>query len=85
MTYEEAVKILRNKRNLGVTLEEAHAYMLAIKAMELQVAKNVKDGINPVAFVEYYCPSCGNVVGIGRVRNVKHCLHCGQKLDWSEE
>ena len=48
MTHEEAIKVLRNKRKLGVTLEEAHAYMLAIEAMEQWVYDwDSKEWISP--------------------------------------
>ena len=54
------------------------ANLIAIKALEKQIARSP---INRCAkFLIAKCPRCNGIVSY----YYKHCLWCGQKLDWSE-
>ena len=48
-------------------------------AVEKQTAK--KPNYDDYHRAGYRCPTCNNVNPWG----YKHCKHCGQKLDWSDE
>ena len=77
---EEAIKALEEVeqyRAIG-TQEECRA------AVEKQMAKK------PIEPSEEYgtfkCPNCGGLIFTeNRFETHKHCLLCGQKLDWSDE
>jgi hypothetical protein len=84
--YETATKALeeiQQYRSIG-TVEECRT------AMEMQHAKKPRpiDYKKYIGIVEnakflrdaYWCPNCHQTVNSG-----SFCIHCGQKLDWSDE
>ena len=68
----ETILVLEQYRAIG-TVEECRA------AVEKQTAK--KPNYDDYHRAGYRCPDCNNVNPWG----YKHCKHCGQKLDWSDE
>lgn len=68
----ESILKLEKYRAIG-TVEECRA------AVEKQTAK--KPNYDDYHRAGYRCPDCNNVNPWG----YKHCKHCGQKLDWSDE
>ena len=89
MTYEKAIEAL--KPIIEPEIYEDYfidACKLAIKAMELQVAKKLTAIDERIGESYYYlafvCPTCDETV-IGQPYRPNYCKHCGQKLDWSEE
>lgn len=68
----ETILELEQYRAIG-TVEECRA------AVEKQTAK--KPNYDDYHRAGYRCPDCNNVNPWG----YKHCKHCGQKLDWSDE
>jgi hypothetical protein len=62
-------------------------HLLAIKALEKQVAKNpieIKERHNfsgDVIYKDGYCPDCKNEIS----SSYRFCTLCGQKLDWSDK
>ena len=48
---------------------------------------NCIDYHDTMNFIDYHCPSCGKKVvsDIVNYKEYRHCYHCGQKLDWSDE
>lgn len=58
-------------------------FALAIKALEKQIPKKVKNR----EFECASCPECGTTVIMlaNELENEKYCPQCGQALDWSEE
>ena len=69
---DDAMLELEQYREIG-TVKECRA------AVEKQTAK--KPNYDDYHRAGYRCPTCNNVNPWG----YKHCKHCGQKLDWSEE
>ena len=67
-----ALEEVQQYREIG-TVEECRA------AVEKQTAK--KPNYDDYHRAGYRCPDCNNVNPWG----YKHCKHCGQKLDWSDE
>ena len=59
----------------GATHKDRESFNLAISALEKQTAKKVE-----VVEKEYQCATCG--MRYWRKNGVKHCIDCGQKLDW---
>lgn len=49
-----------------------------------QIICGVDDTMN---FIDYHCPSCGKKVvsDIVNYKEYRHCYHCGQAIDWSDE
>lgn len=86
MTYSEAIEALKPITEHDVYEDHfKDACKLAIKAMELQVAKKIE-----IKLVEEdraaYCPICGNLLSTYyRLRTCNYCAICGNKLDWSVE
>ena len=73
--FDRAIKALEEVqqcREIG-NVEECRA------AVEKQIAKN--PDYDDYHLAGYRCPDCNNVNPWG----YKHCKHCGQKLDWSDE
>ena len=68
----QALTEIQQYREIG-TVEECRA------AVEKQKAK--KSNYDDYHLAGYRCPDCNNVNPWG----YKHCKHCGQKLDWSDE
>ena len=99
MTEQEAIKYLTGYLDSVVYKEKCvEAHKLAIKALEeVQQYREIGTVEECRAAVEkqtakkpnyddyhragYRCPDCNNVNPWG----YKHCKHCGQKLDWSDE
>ena len=74
MTKARAIIELQHNIDLpfgGSVSDEASE--MAIKALEKQIPKKPID--------LQYCPECKEIVFFGN----KHCIKCGQKLDWSDE
>ena len=64
------------------------AEKMAIADMEKQIPKkptetNEKED-GSFYRLDFMCPSCNTSV-IGQPYKPRHCKHCGQALDWSEE
>lgn len=68
----KSLEEVKQYRAIG-TVEECRA------AVEKQTAK--KPNYDDYHRAGYRCPTCNNVNPWG----YKHCKHCGQKLDWSDE
>ena len=88
MTEAEAIKYIR-KTHCTENLRchdncmhgEKHCeYSVAIKALEKQIAKPVKELNDRKDLYVASCTVCGYLV----YRNQRYCDGCGQKLDWSE-
>ena len=85
MTEQEAIANLKSiqkeyeKKKFGV-----EALKLGIKALEKQIAKKPTD-IDEDSNT-FKCPSCGHtLIALDDMTIHKHCLICGQKLDWGNE
>ncbi len=78
MTYEQTIEIVTNaiqKDGTGMTAEQDKALAIAQKSLEKQIPKAVEyDG------GLFICPNCGNNKNI--IFGDKHCVECGQRLDW---
>ena len=88
MTYEEATKRITDMRNEVIEFGyfnfgdgDIEALRLAIKAMELQVAKPVHWVGAHLDHVKGHCPSCGTKDSEQRGFET-YCRECGQKLIW---
>lgn len=48
---------------------------------------NCIDYHDTMNFIDYHCPSCGKKVvsDIVNYKEYRHCYHCGQAIDWSDE
>ena len=68
----QALAEIQRYRTIG-TVDECRA------AVEKQ--KEKKSNYDDYHLAGYRCPDCNNVNPWG----YKHCKHCGQKLDWSDE
>lgn len=101
MTNQEAIKILDNRAieatgTLGSLPDSAKetsflrndikAYDMAMKALEKQIPKKPIEMKSTDKLLDGYfaCPICGGCVGMDEYSN-NYCVHCGQKIDWSEE
>ena len=62
--------------NIG---ERSKSIEIAIQALEKQIPK--KPAFDNYHRAGYRCTNCNNTNPWG----YKHCKHCGQKLDWSDE
>lgn len=95
MTYEEAKKIIKgqalNNPDYPLVCE---AVNMAIEALEKQTPKKPKfvtkkevyDPDRPFATIDVttmICPCCNSKIMFRKT--IKHCLECGQLLDWSDE
>lgn len=60
-----------------------NAYGMAIKALEKQIPKKVKNSGERIPF-EWYCPACGELLCDDGCKDtdIKYCDQCGQLLDW---
>ena len=49
-----------------------------------QIICGVDDTMN---CIDYHCPNCGKKVvsDIVNYKEYRHCYHCGQAIDWSDE
>ena len=77
MTAEEAIKTIQiaiAEVELNYPLDYSIAFKTAIKALEKQIPKKLKDN------GWLYCPFCGRDVLMDKF---DYCTHCGQALDWS--
>lgn len=98
MTYEEAIKWLdielkqweSDCKSLHPTKD---ALRVAIKTLEMQkpkkpkfaTKKEVYDPDRPFATIDVttmICPCCNSKIMFRKT--IKHCLECGQLLDWSD-
>lgn len=81
MTDQEAIAELRRRvyrtTCYGNKVLEHEENLVVIEALKKQIAKKPrKTGGIPV----YICPTCI----CGTQSCVRHCIWCGQKLDWSD-
>ena len=60
---------------------DKEALEFAVKAVEKQIPKKLI-GQNTMWGI---CPNCEKAAEIHAFREPKHCEHCGQALDWSDE
>ena len=92
MTESEAIEELKYDCNelgkaipcdtsCGCSFE--NAYGMAIKALEKQIPKKVKNSGERIPF-EWYCPACGELLCDDGYKDtdIKYCDQCGQALDW---
>ena len=78
MTAEEAIKTIQvaiAEVEWNYPLDYSIAFETAIKALEKQIPKKLKDD------GWLYCPICGRDVLMDRFN---YCPDCGQALDWSD-
>lgn len=68
----KALEELQQYRTIG-TVEECRA------AVEQQTARKVTTNHSWTHY-HFFCPVCNM-----EVNDMKYCLNCGQKLDWSDE
>lgn len=84
-------RIYRVKANEGEShrhqtkvANQVELQLVTIKALEKQIAKkptNIDNELNT-----FKCPSCKHtLIAIDDMTIHKHCLLCGQKLDWGNE
>lgn len=61
-------------------------YEIAVKTMENQIPKKpIFKFIDGCKNKFYSCPECGSyVMSALNQRKIKHCMECGQAIDWSE-
>ena len=84
MTYEEAIKLFKDRDLVGRKIFIDEAIDLSIEALEKQIAKK------PLHMHKnFYCPNCkedGWIVWDGAEINDmdNYCGICGQRIDWSE-
>ncbi len=83
MTYEEAVKLLREAPIMGVKVKDsplplAKAVEIAIDALEKQIPKKPKVTIIN-GFKSYHCPICDSTA-VHR----GGCGDCLQAIDWGD-
>ena len=92
MTYEEAIKLLKEDKSLyeteicfaGDGTPEGDLIMalnMAIEALEKQIPKK------PIGkYTSYKCPVCGRRVRSGKGSSSRgvdyYCQRCGQAIDW---
>ena len=65
---------------------------LAINALEKQIPKHIEEQTeDDRKFIDYVCPNCKTTLqqkmkGATRttIYKYKHCIFCGQALDWSD-
>jgi uncharacterized OB-fold protein len=80
MTEAEAINILQLNTPFVASKEANKAVEVAIKALEKQIAKPVKELNDRKDLYVASCTVCGYLV----YRNQRYCDGCGQKLDWNE-
>ena len=98
MTYEEAIGALKQINLTRVHPfydweEMKDVRDMAIFALEKDVPKHIEEQTEEDReFVDYVCPNCKTTLqqkmkGAKRItiHKYKHCIDCGQALDWSEE
>lgn len=86
MTYEEAIKIVKNNIHNDYT-------WVIVETLEKQIPKKpklLKNELLLVAGWQYGCPNCGCACGENKyheeVTDAEHyCTQCGQALDWGDE
>lgn len=71
-------------------LEEVQTYQAIGTSEECRAAMEKQKAKKPIEPDEEYgtfkCPNCGGLIFTeNRFETHKHCLLCGQKLDWSDE
>jgi len=91
MNNEEAIKRLKQTiewNNCDVSFCDGkcekcvEAQSMAVEALEKQILKKPKEAYDGL----FFCPACGTLLGdICDILQFKHCLDCGQKIDWSDE
>lgn len=85
ITEKNAISILNSARPRKGSYDRLQiAFDMAIKALEKQIPKKVKN--YELACDKYgSCPVCGIQYQISKEEVVDYCNECGQKLDWSAE
>lgn len=81
MTYEEAIRYAKELLKDGGNIKKQEFVKLVVNALEKQIPKKP----NNIGFIDVIkagtCPICSE----GCNYTMKHCVNCGQALDWSEE
>lgn len=94
MTVERAMEILdpthrEHYDSIDVVNE---ACRMGMKALEKQMPKHIEEQTeDDREFIDYVCPNCKTTLqqklkGATRttIYKYKHCIFCGQALDWSD-
>ena len=96
MTYQEAIKVLKNnypkttkmvdgKYQGGfddIESELGQALNIAIEALKKQIPKEPLNREDESTISYGYCPCCGNI--IDDWNDVRRCGECGQAINWEE-
>lgn len=83
MTPQEAIKTFKTVVVYAPEKYENKYYkaiMLAIEALEKQIAKKAKN-VSDDGIERYVCENCNNLMH----RKKNYCDNCGQALDWSDD
>lgn len=83
MTPQEAIKTFKTVVVYAPEKYENKYYkaiMLAIEALEKQIAKKAKN-VSDDGIERYVCENCNNLMH----RKKNYCDNCGQALDWSAD
>lgn len=80
----------RQENPFAVRITEA--LNIAVKALEKQIPKQIEEQTEEDReFIDYVCPNCKTTLqqkmkGATRttIYKYKHCIFCGQALDWSD-
>ena len=87
MPFEKARKMFEVLLNMTTIKVKKDLYRTAWYAIDKQMPKKpeaveeLDDAWEKLIFSRWICPSCGHETQ----KNVKFCLTCGQRLDWSDE
>lgn len=92
MTHEEALRLVKG---CGFNIEaplESEVEKIVVRALERQIPKHIEEQTeDDREFIDYICPSCKTTLQQKMkqakrqtVYKYKHCIECGQALDWEE-
>jgi len=71
-----AIKMFLGYEDTPVIKSAVEAITMAIEALEKQIPKKPEQTVE-----RFKCPNCGGWAGFSTYR---HCMSCGQKIDWSD-
>lgn len=81
MKIERAIEILkaRNEFVADINIDAKISYKMAIESLEKQIPSKVKESTE--GGFDWYC-KYGTYLAPTKCKEIKHCISCGQKLDW---